>query len=220
MDRVSYTELDVKESERGSDTFQCPNCHTHLQFKVRVKVGGVYVQDFSEEDRAIARENLRRRQDSHTPEERALIDEAKASGVFAPFVEAVKQSGAIQPKDYEKYFLTFLSKAERIKAPQFALRMCLEEGERAGSLELWTWQHASAILADGAFRQFIPTKLVKGEPVKTLRAESGKPASAVTYPDAKAWVKTRFGYVAGRGLMLGELRKRAAGDFAKATGNF
>lgn len=197
-----------------SKVFKCPCCNARLQFKTQVSVLGVY--ELSEEDMPIVERPKLVKKDALSPDERSLVDGIKEAGLFAPFETTMKTSTPHNvPADLEKYFLTFLKRATKVKTPQFAIRPCLSADEREGDLELFVFQNMAAVVRDGFVRSFLPYQLVNGKEIPdTLHSASngvGVSRNDLTLSD---WVRTRNGYVAGRGLLWNELRGKAAGDFA------
>lgn len=192
----------------GFDTkvFDCPKCGTHLQFNLEIGVRRIKVAQ-------TAPAGWSKRVDSLTVPERQVVEECRATGLLGAFMAAFNASNlAGKPSNPEKFFVRFLALAGKKKTPQFAVRLCLPEGERAGHLELWTHGLISAVIADGEFRQFVPTELVNGEKTSNLTPEGGWLQTGEKI-DLNGWVKTRFGYVVSRGLLFHELRRRCVGDF-------
>jgi hypothetical protein len=214
-DRKSYTELEVGETESGSSAFPCPHCGTHLQFKVKTKVVGVYEVALTEEEKKPKRPKTK---DPLSPDNRALVETARSAGAIAAFSKALKVDNPATPPNTDKYFITWLKSARRTPSPQFAIRQCLLDGDldAGGDLELWGYQYVAAVLAGGEFKCFLPMSLIKGKPVASLKVNGNGVEAQNHYSSVDEWIKTKFGYVTGRGLMLTEMRKRAAGSFDTA----
>jgi hypothetical protein len=196
-------------------TFQCPHCDTKLQFKVRVSVCGVF--EINDDDELLPKPPPKSMppRDRFTTEERALLESLKEVGLYAAFESAARASPYTNTKDMERYLLTFLSSAVPVKTPQFAIRQCLPEDEASGDLELWQLNTVVAVIADGEIRAFFPVDLIKGRPLRTPLQSNGKSITTAKENIAVSdWVKTRNGYVVGRGLLFRELRGKAAGNFA------
>jgi len=196
-------------------TFQCPCCDAKLQLKVQVSVFGVF--EINDENELLISKDPKPAvvKDRLTPEERALFESLRPSGLYSAFENAARASLYTNAKDMEKYFLTFIQSAVPVKTPQFAIRQCLPDDEQEGDLELWQLNTVCAVIANGEIRAFFPVELVKGKPLRSPLAASGK--SITTSKESigiNDWVKTRNGYVAGRGLLFKELRGKAAGNFA------
>lgn len=215
------TPLQIEEIEKETRAFECPNCHMHWQFRVRVNVTGVGRTLTGEE--FAARENNQPIAPRFTSGAQQILDEAEATGILPAF-KSVFTSGANAnqiPNDLEAYFLTWLTKAQRKPAPQFGIRLCLPKEDRVGNLELYTFQQVTAVLSDGFFRAFLPTPLVKGETIKPLVRTNGMLHSGDTV-NLEMWVRTKYGYVSHRGALFAEMQRKCVGEFdtanRKATG--
>lgn len=207
IEQITFTDPYAK-------VFKCPCCQARLQFKTQVSVLGVY--ELGENDMPIVERPRLVKKDTLTPDERNLVDSIKTAGLFAPFETTMRTSTPHNvPADLEKYFLTFLKRATKVKTPQFAIRPCLSVNEREGQLELFAFQNIAAVVSDGYVKSFLPYQLVNGKPIQDTLHSNGKGVGVsrndLTLPD---WVKTRNGYVAGRGVLWNELRGKAAGNFA------
>lgn len=211
---VPYTELSAEEIEKESSAFTCPMCKARVQFMVRVKVYGVReALTADEHDELHGRKTVKGPSDH----EREVIELAKSEGVIEALRQAVEASSTSRPRDIEQFFITFLNSATRTSTPEFALRQCLvDKADARGKLELYTLNGIGAVLADGAFRVFMPTDLIHGRTVKRLGVAGGRPVTKET-ASLEVWVKTRYGYVVGRGAYMSELRRKSHGDFAKAS---
>ena len=209
------TEIDnpISFNDPRAKTFQCPHCDAKLQFKVQVGVYGVF--EISDDDELLSKPKPAVVKDRFTPDERALLESLRAAGLYAAFETAARASLYTNAKDMERYFLTFLQSAVPVKTPQFAIRQCLPEEDANGNLELWQLNTVVAVIADGEIRAFFPVDLIKGRPLRDSLKSNGKTiTTAKEYVTIGDWVKTRNGYVVGRGLLFRELRGKAAGHFA------
>jgi len=139
----------VEAIEKETKSFTCPHCNTHLQFLVRVQVVGVHETLAGDEHEAVkARKPIPKKAE---PAPIEFVEQAKRDGIFGAFAKTIVSTPHNVPTDVEKYFLTFLKRATKIRAPQFAIRLCLPEDERAGDLELWAFQNIAGVVAAGAF---------------------------------------------------------------------
>lgn len=214
MDNTNeLTPLKIEAIEKETKAFICPHCNTHLQFLVRVQVMGVHEtvegQNYAE-DRVAATEAQK------TPRAKLpieIVEKAKELGIYEKFVTTLTLATPFNvPKDLERYFCMWFQRATKIRTPQLAIRPCLDATDRDGNLELWAFQNLAAVVKDGYLHSFLPYQFVKGESLPATLAVGEKVApSALTLP---VWVKTRNGYVAGKGLLFQELKGKAAGAFA------
>jgi hypothetical protein len=204
--------VDVAAIEKETKSFTCPNCHVHLQFLLRVHVVGVHETLTGDEHRAI-------QANAPMPKEKPkilIVEQAKETGVFQKFTGTVKIAQPYNiPADLERYFLTWLTRATKVKTPQFAIRPCLDAAEREGRLELWVFQSTAAVVKNDYLHSFLPYQFVQGKELSTTLVSNGQGIQAknstLTLP---IWVKTRNGYVAGKGMLFQELKGKAAGSFA------
>lgn len=208
------TPLKIEAIEKESKSFVCPHCQTHLQFLVRVQVTGVH-ETLDGEQYAIVKARkppIPKRE--KTPI--AIVEQAKEAGVFDKFTATAETASPHNvPIDLEKYFLTWFMRATKVRTPQFAIRICLPVDEREGALELWAFQSIAAVVKDGRLHSFLPYQFVQGRDIPTtlVHADKGIQAtpSTLTLP---IWIKTRNGYVVGKGMLFNELKGKAAGAFA------
>lgn len=212
-DQPSYTPEKIEAIEKETKAFQCPACKTHLQFLTRIQIIGVHETLTGEEYAAEKNNGVLPAKSKPKPIE--FVEQAKRDGIFDAFTKTVEAAmPGRAPVDLEKYFVTFLGRATRIKTPQFGIRLCLPEDERSGDLELWAFQSVAGVVKEGYLRSFIPYQLIQGRemPTTLTPSQSGiqRPRSDMTLP---RWIKTRNGYVAGY-MLFNELRGKAAGAFA------
>jgi hypothetical protein len=224
--------------EKQTRAFICPHCHTRLMGMVRVTICGVHEEreheQFLQRAEAAGRdllsdpkllptsEYLEIRQKSKEGDERvaaaaeqfrAFALELANSPVYEPFKTALEWGpGGIPKCGVAEYFIKFLRRATRLSTPQFAIRQCLPEEDRAGELELWRMNTVSAVISNGEFKTFLPSEMVDGNEAKRLQMTSGKVTTERVTLDI--WVKTRWGYVQGKGALLAEMRNRYLGQFA------
>lgn len=210
-DLPGFTPQKIDAIEKETKSFQCPACKTHLQFLTRIHIVGVHESLTAEQYTAA---NLSA---PIPPKKKPIefVEQAKRDGIFSAFVQTVEAAvpGNI-PVDLEKYFVTFLNRATKIKTPQFAIRLCLPEDERSGELELWAFQSVAGVVKEGYLRSFIPYQLIQGKEMPSrLMPSSNGIAAQRTDMNLPRWIKTRNGYVTGY-MLFNELRGKAAGTFA------
>ena len=124
----NFTELEkIEDVEKESRAFECPNCHTHLQFMVRVSVMGVRPTEVSAAQFVAQRAGDTPPKDRLASEERRVIEEARAAGVLDAFVAAAKVKSLPVPADLEAFVIQFLNTAVKVEAPQFVVKMFVLE---------------------------------------------------------------------------------------------
>jgi hypothetical protein len=154
-------------------------------------------------------------EDNLTPAQREVLAECRAAGVvdaFAAAVEHMPQQS--RPADPALYLITWLAKAGPRVVPLFALDVLKERFPRQ-RFTVYAADGIAAVLAEGVLLGFVPVHLVVGRAVKGLAKNRMIKGRLPAEPGPlEAWVRTRFGYVAGRGVMLEVLQQRSYGDFA------
>jgi hypothetical protein len=221
-DDADKTPAQIEAIEKETRSFVCPTCGDHLQFLVSVLVKGVHSTPTADEIATRDGQPLPAKKITKVVmtkavrDDSAAVQQAKADGTWDAYVTAIKAAyPQQQPKDLSDYFDQWLKAATRLRTPQFAIRSCLPVEDREGNLELWVFSSLAAVVVDGRLKTFIPYQLVKGEPLPDSLALGGngierrKASSA----DLAIWVKTRNGYVAGKGLLFNELKGKRAGQF-------
>lgn len=211
------TAMQLEEIEKETRAFVCPVCSTHLQFRVRVNVSSVGLASTTEE--IAARDGVPVLEGAEARRKRELVENnqeflasAKALGVFDAFNTALDAQGKHLPNHRDSYFIKWLENATRLRVPQFGIRQCLPEDDRAGDLELWGYARVAAVIADGEFRAFVPRDLIDGGQVASLTAGTNG-ITVKKQIDLPMWVRTRFGYVERPGEFAAELRKHSIGAF-------
>lgn len=207
---TELTPLKIQAIEKETKAFDCPACGARLQFLVRVDVVGVHAAE-KPEVRAKAEPAPKPVKPKSVY---AATEYAKGVGIFDAFVTTVKTATPHNvPTDLERYFSMWLTRAHKVKTPQFAIRPCLDASEREGDLELYAFQNMAAVVRDGYLHSFLPYQFVKGQEIAaTLAANRGgfQKTEHLTLPE---WIKTRNGYVVGKGALFQELKGKAAGAF-------
>jgi hypothetical protein len=155
-------------------------------------------------------------EDHLTPEQHAVLDECRAAGVVGAFAQAVahlpQQS---RPADPARFLMTWLAKAGPRVVPPFAVAVLKARYPRQ-RLTFYAADGIVAVMGEGVLLGFVPMHLVIGRPVKGLAANRAIKGRLQAEPGPlEDWVRTRFGYVAGRGLLLEVLQQRSYGDFAR-----
>lgn len=208
---VDLTPIQLEAIEKETRAFRCPACDAHLQFRARLLIIGVQ-EPLSPEEVSI-KDGLTKLSEKPKPNE--LVVQAKRDGIFSAFAKTAQVAMCNNmPQDLERYFVTWLTRATKIRSPQFAIRLCLPEDERSGDLELWAFNTMAGVVKDGYLRTFLPYQLVQGREVPGTLKPSGNGIQRVpTEMTLTRWIKTRNGYVTGY-MLFNELRGKAAGAFA------
>lgn len=182
----------------------CPSCQTDIRIVLKTTV----------EDVVIASEITAAAGPRFTEKEQQILDSFVGTELQRAFLNATKiaKQRAGMPSNIEKFFLTWL-KSATAKTISRALMQQLRELFPASRIEVWGANGVIGILADGNLRLFVPQHFVEGSPIRNL----GGSVQGRTTPDGvwlQEWIKTRHGYIAGRGAYFQEMKRRTYGDFA------
>lgn len=194
---------------RKRKKFQCPHCGNNLTLDVSVAIGDISKVDDNGD-------SLDWR-DSLLPSEKELLEVAEGNGTIAAFTQAIQKLPEIErPKNCEKYFLNFLKYATPKRVPQFALDYLNNEFGRQ-PIVIMGYQRMLGAVISGQLRFFIPAVLVTGTPIKSMGGTSRNmkgviPADEQVFVN---WIRTKYGYIVGKGEYFDSMKKRALGDFAK-----
>jgi hypothetical protein len=203
---------------RRSNTFSCPACQTALQFRMNVVVKSVVdPATGAEYKRSVdLAKKLSEAQDSRL-ESNELLQFLKDTKLFDAFLDAWKQLPAshIRPKNLERHMLTFLELAVETSIPSHVKRK-LQSELNAARLSVLSHGVMSAVVADGVVKMFAPSSLMRGESLGTIKVAGGELTATSDTRSLSYWVRTKYGYVEGRGALWEELRRKSKGDFAKA----
>lgn len=208
---MNEQEIKIDAIEKESRAFACPCCGERLKFVTSVHINGVRKE--SEWRAGDEMPSTPPKKAIFTDEELAYLAHNKETGAFTAFEKAVELSNCTKPNNLERAFINLPKVLTRYKkAPQAALQILLpaEERGKAGLLELWKCGYVEVICRDGEVVAFLPVGMtITGEASGKINF-TGKQESM----PVETWVKTRFGYVAGKGLLFNELRQKSYGAFA------
>jgi len=144
-----------------------------------------------------------------------ILKDARENGLLKAFEVAYRRSNATPVTSQiamEKVFLNFL-KSQRPKAlPDFALRYFakLYPGTTISCLGS---NSVATIISNNMIVQICPYEVLFGASLtkgngKTIKIKESTPERL------EEWIKTKFGYIAKKGLFADEMRKHSIGEFA------
>ena len=110
-------------------------------------------------------------------------------------------------------YRAFLKTAVLKMLPPFARRHFSEEFGTT-DIKLWSAQGIGVVTADDIIRVFIPTDMLMQKSTSTI---DGK-VQATLEPNPEefaGWIRTKFGYVVGKGEAFENMRKKSIGEFAR-----
>lgn len=213
--REDKTELQLEAIEKETRGFECPNCHVHLQFRVRLNVVGVQQTPTGEE--AAARDG-RPFEGKTTParaiEEEQLLADLESSGLLAAFSDALDKAVVpSKPSDTPSYMLSWLNLATKVKLspPMVSKLYRLYPSSR---IEVFAAQYIAAVVVEGRVRAFYPYSLLKGQSVDKLTPSGMEITKTKDRMTTEIWHRSKFGYVTGRGAYFSEMKKHSKGAFA------
>jgi hypothetical protein len=202
------------DSERQSRAFDCPVCKTRLAFKLDVVVNRVRTLEdaYKEKGETPAPAKCR-----FSEGEVAFLAETKNNGLFKAFAETVDKltNIGVKPRDVERYFLTWIGSATKVKVPQFSLRSLIDEFP-GRYLQVYASQYIAAVVVDDKLMAFYPYKLLKGEAHSNLTASGAQITSTKNTMTTEIWRRGRYGYVVGKGAFFSEMQKHSKGAFANS----
>lgn len=192
-------------------TMICPHCQGTVDVMVQIGLAGDLLPA---RDGTGTRPGAAPETSGRSGSETAFLEDSKKNGVFTAFEEAMRagRPSANLPVDASGLFLLFFQKATRKAIPYFALEQYKREF-RPAQIEVWGAEGVAAILADTFVKAFVPYSLLRGSQVKSL---SGKLKARADIDEEKLveWIRTKHGYVVGRGAFFEAMQKKSRGDFA------
>lgn len=217
------TAVQIEDIEKETRAFDCPNCGYHMQFRLSVKVNTVQRTLSGEE--AAERDGLPEPRRKLTPEEAnppmginrpqlvRLGQYYRDIGITSAFESVVKELMAHQlPPDMNKFFLTWLTTTTKASLiPKLALQRLINEFR--GEIGVYHAQGIGAVVSNGQLRCFVAMHLLRGEIIRAGNGSNTKLRTRATDERLDAWIKTKHGYVYGKGLLFTEMQKQAKGSF-------
>lgn len=214
MHRLQVRVTNLKAAAAGFDhhqadsfltnTFNCPHCHTLLKLHLRIEVLEVLMVGDPSAPAQIARDD---RTSPLASEQLALVESFKSTGLLDAFEQAVITAHPQhRPRRLDRFLITWLATAQPRRLRREALQQLMKEypGER---IEIWSAQGIIAIIVGGRIRQFVPLKVIFSEPTRRLATDHSKVHPEQTTNSLTRWIKTRHGYVSGKGEFFEDLRR-------------
>lgn len=118
-------------------------------------------------------------------------------------------NGGGHPKIVAKTFLAWCRTAVSKKMPPQVSSFLMREYP-SQTIRMVVGNNVAGILVDEVLTQLLPVSLVDGDAIK------GNGIIRSVKPDTdrlELWIRTKYGYVSGRGLMLDEMRRKSIGAF-------
>lgn len=189
-----------------SDPFKCKRCGVMLSLTLAVQITQVVAVGAIEGVKTGTK---------YTNQQQALLTRWQSLGLLAVFEDAIAQEfGARARPRVESFLFTFLSKAQPIWPKREVIRAATGTAD-AKRVNCWEYGGVTGLVINGYIRAFVPTKLLSGKVALTLNhiagAASRHDIQRRQYLERRVgseegWIKTRFGYVVGRGELFDEVR--------------
>jgi len=196
------------EIQQRAKRVVCPHCYGELVVHFTLEIVDIVAPTADSEQKP------GHWSDGLSEEEVKLITESTATGILGAFDQAVRRTrGGEAPKNMERFLLTFFKTARPVSVPMFVLRYFIEEFAPA-RIVFWAAQGIAVVLADELVKAFVPFDFVRGKSVKSAGGNSAIKARLPVDQEAfSEWVRTRFGYVIGKGAFFRNMQKRSLGEF-------
>lgn len=196
-----------KERERH---FRCPHCEKEIVVHVQTVVQQVTVPVADDDPDHPWKFNA-------TASHIALVEDARRSGLMEAFGQAAKDmnvDGSI-PRVIEKTFLNFVRYAQLFNVPGAALVAIQRDFPGSKKVEIWQASGIAAISVDGVVRRFAPLRHVRILSFPQPRSRMADQVVRRNQADAGTWMRTRWGYVVGKGAFFEEMQKKFLGEWDK-----
>jgi hypothetical protein len=158
------------------------------------------------------------------PEDQALIDAAKRTGLLEPFIQTltVVKHGAPLPHDLDGFFVLCMRTLVQRLLPPHAVQQFRETFPH-GQLAYYSSQGIGVVVVNQALRLFVPNSQIMGTSLRGLGARSkGQSSGRLSIDDGpqklRQWLRTRWGYVAGEGALFEQFQHQpGAGSFDRPS---
>jgi hypothetical protein len=203
------------EPRLGSDLyavspFECPSCDAFVQIMLKVEVADVVIPA----PEVVARMDVKRQPKVLTADEKQLYAEWQSSGIIASLHSVFKEINPSSiPNRLDRFLKVFFNKCTLLEN---SWGYAAELGVSEVDFQLWHFSGVVAVIVKDEMRGFISAKRLK----KRIVPSRIRPVRVVNDCAVEQWIKTRNGYIVGHGSYFGEMKKRAAGEFAKAVVNY
>lgn len=190
--------------------FPCPHCANPIEITLRTEIVGV---DIPDDPLKIGWRSML------TPDQLAIVELVEKSGMLKAFEDVVQRvhPPSHLPKDIARFFLTFLRSVVQKRIPTATLFQ-FRKAFQGTNVEFWTAQGVGVVIADKSLRAFFPLTAVFGKSIRAFGKKSG--TAFQIPPDEKELseiIRTRFGFVSGKGVFFDAMRKKSIGEFARPS---
>jgi hypothetical protein len=185
--------------------FKCRHCNSMLRLNLAIQIISIEEVERAENISTGTR---------WTKAQEHLLGRWKSTGLMAVWEDALVSAFSQGRPRADKFLFKFLAEAAPIWPAHDVLRMATGT-DRPKSVQCWEYAGVTALVINGYLRSFVSTKLLKrgtvGFTLNRTVNSTHHDANRRAYLERRCntedgWIKTRFGYVVGRGLLFDEIR--------------
>lgn len=193
-----------------------PHCNEYIRVTIDVEARPLYRSGTSASSGTATTNGVPKAEEAQglTEGQREALEVARSSGLLEAFDAVVrwvraKEGGKSVPNDMEAFFLKFWAKVQPRQVPRPVLNLFIDAFP-SKQIILWSADRIVAVCADGVIRCFIDQALVLGKRIEGTSVKVGSDEKTCA-----EWIRTRFGFVSGKGALLEEMRQKSLGGFAR-----
>ena len=190
------------QTEKWSAVMICPHCSQQIQTEMGLTVDAMFVNQVPKYERP--------REERFSSEECSFLLNAENSGVLQAFKDAVTRiKGANTPKDTDKFFLGYVRTCMKKRVPQPYMDRLIQMFPDS-TIGIYGSQQILMVTANKTPRLFVPDEFSSNE-------ESKMAALHLTECTGRldSWIRTKYGYVADKGIVFEIFKAKSAGEFAR-----
>jgi hypothetical protein len=189
--------------------------HVDVVIRAAVKVDKDTINKTEECTRKAAQEQQRERAKEY------FVEQLVETGMLDGFKEAqIAAMGGGALKNVQKMLLNFLEHAVEMKRVPIFVQNEFKRALPTYNISFWSHNGVVGVKAGKEFMWFVPVFYVRGRVSRLLGANKTAVKTAANPKDVEHWIRTKSGYVVGRGQMFNEMKGKRAADFARASGNY
>jgi hypothetical protein len=187
----------------------CPHCGERISVELNVRLINVRPADSLDEN------GSDQKAQSFQEYEQRILDLAKQHDIIRGFVDAWNTHNIEGPlnNDYvsSRAFLGFLRRATPKRVPQFVLDTYCKQFP--GRLTFVAHNGVIAVCSNGTLCGFFPVRFITREKVNAIGSGFDPVSLPATERQLEEWIRTKHGYVIGRGPFFEAMQRRSKGEF-------
>lgn len=211
--KLSDTESDnfISSSIRDVGPIKCRSCQEHLSFRVALQIVSVKkvekIEHKSVEDYFAQLPSAQRN----------LLKRWSENGLLDVLMDALFKKNPLEHvrhRTVQRFVIGFIKNAE-VTWPHHKPVMEAANVDNADRVVCWEYNGITGLVVDGFLKSFVPSSLLVRANPKPFAYNGG----GITSPAFKrlrhrteteeGWIKTRFGYVVGRGELFDEISRHS-----------